>query len=85
MDIDFDKPKALAETILKKCKELGCENPNETTELIGSATLIILHSIGNFLGCPFDEIREEYVRSLMAAELIKEKRTDYERTGENSN
>lgn len=66
---ELENQKALAMTIMDKCNEMGCEGPNDTAELIGSATLIILHSIGDFLGCPFDEMREEYVRGLMAAEI----------------
>ena len=65
----MNKQKELADAILSKCKELGCVSPNDCAELIGAATLIILNVTGDYLGVSFDDIRKEYVRGILAAEL----------------
>ena len=66
-----NKQGELALTILDKCKELGCQCPNDTAELIGSATLIILNTLGEYLGMTLDEVRDEYIRGLKEAEIEK--------------
>ena len=65
-----DKQHDLAMTIIDKCEVLGCKGPNDTAELIGGATLFILSTMGDYLGIPFDEMRKEYVRGLLNAELV---------------
>lgn len=64
-----DKQRDLAMTIMDKCEVLGCKGPNDTAELIGGATLFILSIMGDYLGIPFNEMRNEYVRGLLEAEL----------------
>ena len=65
----LSKQSELALTIMDKCKELGCQGPNDTAELLGGATLVILSTMGDYLGMPLDEMRKEYIRGLAAAEV----------------
>ena len=57
----------LAATMIEKCRALEVKEPEETLELIGGATCVILEAIASFWGAPFDEVRDVYTTSLSKA------------------
>ena len=67
--VDKEKQQELALAILEKCKEFGCQGPEDSAELIACATLIILNNISNFIGSSFEEVRQAYIKGLSEAEF----------------
>ena len=67
----MNKQEELAKSIIDKCKKLGCESDEATVELIGAATLIVLGSMGEYVGTSFDDMRKAYINALSTAEVGK--------------
>ena len=63
----------LASTILGKCRELGCESPDDIIELVGGSTCFMLDIISEYLKVPFEKLRNEYIYSLLEAKIIEQK------------
>lgn len=65
----MNKQEELAKSIIDKCKELGCETDESTVELIGGATLLVLGSMGEYVGASFDDMRKAYIEALSTAKV----------------
>lgn len=72
MGKELSKESQMAQFILTKCEEFGCQGANDTMELLAGATLLLLCVTGDFLGVPFDEMRKEYIRGISEATVEAE-------------
>lgn len=72
MEKQISKQGHLAKVILKECQRLEVKDPDEVAELIGGASLIILNILGEYLNCPFEEMKAEYIRAMKGAKIAED-------------
>jgi hypothetical protein len=66
----LEKAKVLESTIAEKLQELDVNGPVEFIEVLGSASVLLLNIMADFMGQPIEAVKVQYARSIMTAEIF---------------
>ena len=60
----------LESTIAEKLHELDVNGPVEFIEVLGSASVLLLNIMADFMGQPLEVVKTEYANSIMTAKIF---------------
>lgn len=66
----LEKAKVLEATIAEKLHELDVNGPVEFIEVLGSASVLLLNIMADFMGQPLEVVKTKYANSIMTAKIF---------------